>query len=317
MKLRKLLNYSEPLGDFMAFVPGERRQQNWPSTVAYLARLVIHRYAMLGVLDENGGRTSEMGILEGARFRGMRTLGSSPAALPGVRQPDPYPPRRLRRLHRLLRLRRSLRLHGMLQDMQRYGVRCVAALLSAAILCAARRPGRRTRRQRRRRRRRRRRPAPAAEPPERALDRRLRPDARAAGHPRARALQPHALLRRQGARARHHGGARARLRGLRQQAVREAARQAPGDGHTSSRPRATGCSPGWRRGPGRHRGRQPHGDRGAAEARRFRGAHGSQAGARADRDRAGAPRDRDARRSLRQDGARAPDERAITRAWSP
>ncbi|MEO5677609.1 MAG: adenosylcobalamin-dependent ribonucleoside-diphosphate reductase, partial [Usitatibacter sp.] len=47
MKLRKLLDYSEPLGDFMAFIPGERRQQNWPSTVAYLARLVIHRYAML------------------------------------------------------------------------------------------------------------------------------------------------------------------------------------------------------------------------------------------------------------------------------
>jgi ribonucleoside-diphosphate reductase alpha chain len=67
MKLRKLLNYSEPLGDFMAFVPGERRQQNWPSTVAYLARLVIHRYAMLGVLDEHGVPTREMGILESPR----------------------------------------------------------------------------------------------------------------------------------------------------------------------------------------------------------------------------------------------------------
>ena len=54
MKLRKLLDYSEPLGDFMAFVPGERSQQTWPSTVAYLARLMIHRYAMLGVLDEHG-----------------------------------------------------------------------------------------------------------------------------------------------------------------------------------------------------------------------------------------------------------------------
>jgi ribonucleoside-diphosphate reductase alpha chain len=30
MKLRKLLDYPEPLGDFMAFVPGTRRQQNWP-----------------------------------------------------------------------------------------------------------------------------------------------------------------------------------------------------------------------------------------------------------------------------------------------
>jgi len=68
MKLRKLLNYAEPLGHFMAFVPGlppgERRQQTWPSTVAYLARLVIHRYAMLGVLDERGFPLREMGVLE-------------------------------------------------------------------------------------------------------------------------------------------------------------------------------------------------------------------------------------------------------------
>jgi len=64
MKLRKLLNYSEPLGDFMAFVPGEHRQQNWPSTVAYMARLMIHRYAMLGVLDENGYPKHSMGLIE-------------------------------------------------------------------------------------------------------------------------------------------------------------------------------------------------------------------------------------------------------------
>ena len=70
MKLRKLLNYPEPLGDFMAFVPGTRRQQNWPSTVAYLARLIIHRYAMLGILDESGFPTREMGILETPRESG-------------------------------------------------------------------------------------------------------------------------------------------------------------------------------------------------------------------------------------------------------
>ena len=67
MKLRKLLDYPEPLGDFMAFVPGTKRQQNWPSTVAYLAQLIIHRYAMLGVLDERGYPTREMGILESPR----------------------------------------------------------------------------------------------------------------------------------------------------------------------------------------------------------------------------------------------------------
>jgi ribonucleoside-diphosphate reductase alpha chain len=64
MKLRKLLNYAEPLGDFMARVPGEQRQQHFPSTLAYVARLIIHRYAMLGVLDERGYPVNEMGVLE-------------------------------------------------------------------------------------------------------------------------------------------------------------------------------------------------------------------------------------------------------------
>ncbi|HKQ29247.1 MAG TPA: ribonucleoside-diphosphate reductase, adenosylcobalamin-dependent, partial [Burkholderiales bacterium] len=64
MKLRKLLDFPEPLGDFMAFVPGVKKQQTFPSTISYLARLVLHRYAMLGILDENGLPHREMGILE-------------------------------------------------------------------------------------------------------------------------------------------------------------------------------------------------------------------------------------------------------------
>ncbi|HEY9026690.1 MAG TPA: adenosylcobalamin-dependent ribonucleoside-diphosphate reductase, partial [Burkholderiaceae bacterium] len=48
MKLRKLLTYAEPRGDFLARMPDGHKQQNYPSTVAYLARLAIHRYAMLG-----------------------------------------------------------------------------------------------------------------------------------------------------------------------------------------------------------------------------------------------------------------------------
>jgi len=35
--------------------------------VAYLARLVIHRYAMLGVLDEEGFPLREMGVLDAPR----------------------------------------------------------------------------------------------------------------------------------------------------------------------------------------------------------------------------------------------------------
>jgi ribonucleoside-diphosphate reductase alpha chain len=64
MKLRKLLDFPEPLGDFMAFVPGSRKQQTYPSTVSYLAQVILHRYAMLGILDEEGFPRSQMGVLE-------------------------------------------------------------------------------------------------------------------------------------------------------------------------------------------------------------------------------------------------------------
>jgi ribonucleoside-diphosphate reductase alpha chain len=64
MKLRKLLDFPEPLGDFMAFVPGSRKQQTYPSTVAYVAQLILHRYAMLGILSEDGLPRTQMGILE-------------------------------------------------------------------------------------------------------------------------------------------------------------------------------------------------------------------------------------------------------------
>lgn len=90
MKLRKLLNYAEPLGHFLAFVPGlphgERRQQTWPSTVAYMARLIIHRYALLGVLDEDGFPVREMGILQAPHAEGSPPKATSPMA--GSRCPE-------------------------------------------------------------------------------------------------------------------------------------------------------------------------------------------------------------------------------------
>lgn len=83
MKLRKLLNVGEPLGHFMAPVPtlsGERRQQVWPSTVAYVAKLVIHRYAMLGVLDEQGYPLVDMGLLQQApAARGLSARAAAPS----------------------------------------------------------------------------------------------------------------------------------------------------------------------------------------------------------------------------------------------
>ena len=64
MKLRKLMKYAEPQGDFLARVPGSDKSASFPSTEAYIARLVIHRYAMLGILDEQGEPLEQMGVVQ-------------------------------------------------------------------------------------------------------------------------------------------------------------------------------------------------------------------------------------------------------------
>lgn len=53
-KLRGLKDLPEAKGDFFAKVPGSEKQAVQPSTLAYVARLLIHRYGMLGVLDAEG-----------------------------------------------------------------------------------------------------------------------------------------------------------------------------------------------------------------------------------------------------------------------
>jgi ribonucleoside-diphosphate reductase alpha chain len=63
MKLRKLLNCAEPRGDFLARVPGSEKQARYPSTVAYVAQLMIHRYAMLGILTKDGLPINAMGVV--------------------------------------------------------------------------------------------------------------------------------------------------------------------------------------------------------------------------------------------------------------
>jgi len=63
LKLRKLLNYSEPMGDMFARTPGAVKSQSYPSTVAYIAALVLHRYEQLGILDAEGTPITEMGVM--------------------------------------------------------------------------------------------------------------------------------------------------------------------------------------------------------------------------------------------------------------
>jgi ribonucleoside-diphosphate reductase alpha chain len=69
-KLRQLLDFPEPRGDFFAKDPTSEKSLSWPSTVAYVARLMIHRYAQLGILDEEGFPMEEMGVMEVVREEG-------------------------------------------------------------------------------------------------------------------------------------------------------------------------------------------------------------------------------------------------------
>ena len=63
MKLRKLLKYAEPGCDFLARNPEGPKMSNYPSTVAYVARLLIHRYEMLGLLTSEGYPVSSLGVV--------------------------------------------------------------------------------------------------------------------------------------------------------------------------------------------------------------------------------------------------------------
>jgi ribonucleoside-diphosphate reductase alpha chain len=64
MKLRKLRTYREPQGDFLAQVPGSVRQASYPSTIAYIADLLLYRYKRLGILAENGSLATASAFLQ-------------------------------------------------------------------------------------------------------------------------------------------------------------------------------------------------------------------------------------------------------------
>jgi ribonucleoside-diphosphate reductase alpha chain len=78
MKLRKLLNFGEQNGDFWAPVPGADRSAIFPSTVAYIAALLLHRYKVLGILDDDGRAIRSVGILAMPEARKTIELGNAP-----------------------------------------------------------------------------------------------------------------------------------------------------------------------------------------------------------------------------------------------
>lgn len=63
-KLQQLEDVHEELGEFWAPIPGvEGKSRSYPSTVAYVAALIQHRFRMLGLFDENGSSMTDNGVI--------------------------------------------------------------------------------------------------------------------------------------------------------------------------------------------------------------------------------------------------------------
>jgi ribonucleoside-diphosphate reductase alpha chain len=77
LKLKKLLNFGEQNGEFWAPVPGAERSALYPSTVAYIATLLLHRYKVLGILDDDGRAIRSVGILAMPQARETIELGTA------------------------------------------------------------------------------------------------------------------------------------------------------------------------------------------------------------------------------------------------
>jgi ribonucleoside-diphosphate reductase alpha chain len=77
LKLKKLLNFGEQNGEFWAPVPGAERSALYPSTVAYVAALLLHRYKVLGILDDDGRAIHSVGILAMPQTRKTVELGTA------------------------------------------------------------------------------------------------------------------------------------------------------------------------------------------------------------------------------------------------
>lgn len=63
LKLRQLRDFPEPRGDFLAWAPKLGKKQSYPSTVAYIAEIMLSRYEQLGILNEGGYPVEAMGVV--------------------------------------------------------------------------------------------------------------------------------------------------------------------------------------------------------------------------------------------------------------
>ena len=85
-KLRQLSDFLEPQGNFFAKIPGSDKQIDYPSTVAYMVALIMHRYVMLGILDEKGYPVNSLGMLSVEDAAEVKTNTTQEVA--GTKCPD-------------------------------------------------------------------------------------------------------------------------------------------------------------------------------------------------------------------------------------
>ena len=74
-KLRKLTSFGEVRGDFLAQVPGDIKQQNYPSTVAYIAAVLLSRMQSLGLIGDHLNLQAEADSPVGDEISEFRSTG--------------------------------------------------------------------------------------------------------------------------------------------------------------------------------------------------------------------------------------------------
>lgn len=78
-KLKQLIDVSEERGEFWACVPGmAQKKQCYPSTIAYVAAVVQHRFKELGLFNSDGHATVDSGVVHLADVRQKKGAQVSP-----------------------------------------------------------------------------------------------------------------------------------------------------------------------------------------------------------------------------------------------
>jgi len=85
-KLRQLVDLHEKNGDFWAPIPGgSGKSKPYPSTLAYVADLLINRYARLGLLTREGRPLNQNGVVQLALFKQRQeTTAANESKTPGI-----------------------------------------------------------------------------------------------------------------------------------------------------------------------------------------------------------------------------------------